>query len=90
LDKNFGISLVSRSTPFWHDHFGAARFVVAVYGFAHFVAGPFWSGPFWREFHEKIFFLLFSFSNFLNYKNYFFRLLFLSFKNSRRFFVYFF
>jgi len=60
---------------FWHDHFGTACFVVALSGIAHFVAGSFWSRPFWQEFHEKNFFLLFSFSNFsifLIYKNYFF------------------
>jgi len=46
---------------FWHDHFGAARFVVALYGVAHFVASLFWSRPFWCEFHENnLFLLLFS------------------------------
>jgi len=42
--------------------YGAARFVVALFGISQFVAGPFWSRPFWHEF-QKIFF---SFSNFLN------------------------
>jgi len=36
-----------------------AYFVVALYGIAHFVAGPFWSGPFWRKFHENNFFFQF-------------------------------
>jgi len=44
-------------TTLFRDHFGAARFVVAFFGIAHFVAGPFGSGRFWREFHENNFFL---------------------------------
>jgi len=38
----------------WHNHF-----VVALFGIAHFVAGPFWSRPFWREFHKNNFFFCF-------------------------------
>jgi len=71
----------------WRDHFGTARFVLALYGVAHFVAGLFWSEPFWREFHENYFLLLFSIF-FLIYKNYCFSIFFF-FINSRRFFVYF-
>jgi len=49
----------------WCDQFGMARFV-ALFGVAHFVAGPYWSRPFWREFHENNFFFcfLFQFFNF--------------------------
>jgi len=46
-------------TTLWRDHFGAARFVVALFGVTHFVADPFWSRPFWREFHENNFFFKF-------------------------------
>jgi len=42
------------STFFWR-----ARFVVALFGVAHFVAGLFW-----RKFHENNFFLLLSFQFF--------------------------
>jgi len=35
-----------------------AHFVVALFGIAHVVAGPFWSRRFWCEFHENNFFLL--------------------------------
>jgi len=48
----------------WHDHFGAAHFVVALFGVAHFVAGPFRSEPFWCKFHENNFFLCFLFQFF--------------------------
>jgi len=63
-----------------------ARFVVALIGITHFVAGPFWSGPFWREFHENNSFL-FAFSNFLIFLSLF--SFFFLFKNSRRLFVHF-
>jgi len=43
---------------------------MALFGVAHFVAGPFLCGPFWHEFHENNF-LLYSFSNFLIYINFF-------------------
>jgi len=43
--------------------FGAARFVVALFGVAHFVAGPFWS-----EFQTNFFVCFFLFSIFLIYK----------------------
>jgi len=56
-----------RYTTLWRDHFGAACFVVALFGIAHVVAGPFWSGAFWCKFHEKIFSFAFCF-NFLIYK----------------------
>jgi len=42
-------------TTFLRDHLGAARFVVALFGVAYFVAGPFWSVTFWRKFHENYF-----------------------------------
>jgi len=48
-------------TTLWRDHFGAARFVVALFDIAHFVAGPFWNEPFWRNFHENNFFLFLIF-----------------------------
>jgi len=45
-------------TTLWRDHFGSARFVVALFGIAHFIDAPFWSGPFWRKFQENNFFVL--------------------------------
>jgi len=50
-------------TTLWHGHFGTVRFVVALFGIAHFVAGPFCSRLFWYEFHENNFF--FTCFNFL-------------------------
>jgi len=48
-----GIGKLTGSTSFWCDHFGAACFVVALFGVTGFVASPFWSGPFWHIFHEN-------------------------------------
>jgi len=53
------VSVIAFSTGYttlWRDHFGATRFVVALFGIAHLVAGPFWSGPFCRKFHKNNFF----------------------------------
>jgi len=50
---------------FLRDHFGAVHFIVALFGVAHFVAGPFMSGLFGANFMKIIF------SDFLIYKNFF-------------------
>jgi len=51
------------STSFSRDLFGAACFVVVLFGGADFVASPFLSGPFWCEFQENNFFLFSIFFN---------------------------
>jgi len=79
------IWLYAEYTTLWHNHFDAARFVVTLFGVAHFVAGPFLSGPFWREFYENN--LIFSFCfNFSIYKKIFLFsfFVFFFFKNSRK------
>jgi len=43
--------------------FGTARFVVAFFGTAHLVTGPFWNRPFWCEFHENNFLLQYDKDN---------------------------
>jgi len=49
---------------FLRDHFYAARFVVALFGVAHFVVAPFWSGTFGANFTKIIFFFCFLFQFF--------------------------
>jgi len=56
--------LLSGYTTLCRNHFGEARFVVALFVVAHFVAGPFLSGPFGANF-TKIIFFAFCF-NFFN------------------------
>jgi len=79
-------------TTLWRNHFGTARFIVALFDVTHFVAGPCWSRPFWCKFHENNFFFwlfFFQFFIFLIYIIFSVFFFFHFFQNSRRFFVYF-
>jgi len=53
--KKLGFSAPLRTTSLYREArlYGAACFVVALFGIAHFVAGPFWSGPFFVRISQK-------------------------------------